>query len=67
MIVVAAGLLGLVVGSFLYVVVHGVPLRKFPNRPLRRGCRGEYARREMVTVQEERHHGLVYFDGEWVC
>jgi hypothetical protein len=31
------------------------------------GCRGEYPRREMVTVHEGRHDGLYFFDGDNVC
>ena len=31
------------------------------------GCRQRFPRRDVVTVQEGRHDGLHFFDGDKVC
>jgi hypothetical protein len=31
------------------------------------GCRQRFPRRELITVQDGRHDGLVFFDGAKLC
>jgi hypothetical protein len=43
-----------------------IPTEK-PKTAVCAGCRGEYPRRELVTVHEGHHDGLVYFHGAKLC